>query len=81
MFQRPASILLRLGGRSNFAVFIFTSMRIEGLCVCDLGEHMLVSWTLGSSGMLHSDLAFVSEVLSVSADLSFVSCIGKAKLL
>ena len=42
---------------------------------------MLVSWTLGSSGMLHSDLAFVSEVLSVSADVWFIWCIGKAKTL
>ena len=76
--ERPGNILLRLGRRNNAAIAIFTSVRIEGLCICDLGEHMLVSWTLGSSGMLHSDLAFVSEVLSVSADLSFVLCIGKA---
>ena len=60
--EGPASILLRLGRRNDFAVFIFTSIRIEGLCVYDLGEHMLVSWTLGSSGMLHSGPAFVSEV-------------------
>lgn len=79
--KKPGRFLLLLDLQSIVAVSIFISVCIERLGVCDLGEHMLVSWTLGSSGMLHSDLAFVSEVLSVSADLSFVSCIGKAKSL
>lgn len=38
---------------------------------------MLVSWTLGSSGMLHSGLAFVSEVLSVSADVSLYHALAR----